>query len=465
MLTLERADNSKGAANRLAAAESDPLLAGMQKELSQDHAIVTWLGEIDNAVDDGMSRCPETGGFELRLTHGDPIRVGKNTANVVEKTEDGAYQIRNKGVSVPLPSASFQRETQFRLAALALGSEGPALLRRAFMLLLPENGKAALDDARAAVKKAVEAGAPPDDAECLQRWIGGCEAAEHETAAKAEWTEVAKLAEAKNWKPLRQALTAFNAAYGKTQCGAAHEHEAARPRPAQADAALLAMEPLEFNFQNDENTAHFDKVFSAVAASYMTKAHEPGKLIMRKNAGVKSGTAMMVGIQAPKIPYGKNFDITMRVNLRLTGADADANTHPTSAAVQIRFMEPGEKFAAKPDGVRFVLQVATLNGGHLSCGCLSHAVDFKNREVFGKNGVFDSLKKNGIAVPTALKNSRKPASADGDYAIHFAVQNGHLRATVNDVEVEDSDTGGPSALCADRKKPVDAEFHRPRRRV
>ena len=456
VLALARADNAKGAAGRLAAAQQDPLLAGMQKELSQDHAVLKWLGEIDDAVDLGIAKLPDADEFELRLTHGDPIRVGKSTPSAVEKSEDGAFLIRNKGVSVPLPVASFQRDTQFRLAALGLGGDGPGLLRRAFMLLLPENGKVAFEDARAGLKRAVEAGAPADEAECLQRWIGGCEAAEHELAAKAAWADVAKLAEARQWKPLRQALTAFNAAYGKTQCGAAHEREAA-DLASQADAALLALEPLEFNFQNEENTARFEKIFSAIANTNMTKAHEPGKLIVRKNAGLKSGMATIIGFQAPKIPYGKNFEVEMKVNLRLTAADADANVHHTSAETQLRFLDAGEKFTAKADGVRFELQVSTLNGGHIGCACMSHGVEFKNRETFGKNGVFDSLKKNGISLPNALKSNRKPASADGDYVIHFAVQNGHLRATLNDVEVEDTDVGA-SALTLIEKSPLTLNF-------
>jgi hypothetical protein len=455
-LTLLRADNAKGAAERLATAEVEPLLAAMQKELAQDRAALKWLSEIDAAADEGVAKLTEIDDFELRLTRGESIRVGKSTGHIVEKAEDGSFQIRSKGVNVPLPAASFQRETQFRLAALALNADGAGLVRRAFMQLLPESGKVALDDARAGLKKAADAGAPADEAECLQRWINACETVERESAAKAAWAEIARLAETKQWKPLRSALTAFTIASGKTQTGLTHEKESLE-LASQADKALLALEPLEFNFLKEENTALFEKTFSALVSSSMAKAHEPGKWIVRKNKDVKGGTPMILGIQAPRVNYGKDFEISMRVNMRLTAADADANTHATAASMQLRFMEPGEKYTAKIDGVRFTLNLSTLSGGSLGCSFLFHGQDFKYKDTFGKGGVFDSLKKNGIYLANALKSNRKPVSADGEYVIHFTVQNGHVRATLNDVEVEDNDLS-PSAQTLIEKSPLTLMF-------
>jgi hypothetical protein len=217
LLTALRNGDAQLAAQRLEQAEQNAILKSMQKELQQDRSILKWNSDLDKALLRGIEKLREIDNFELRLTVGAPMQVGKRAAFQLSSVHDGTIDIGAQGVSMAISIDKLQSATRQKLEIMGLSDDGAGLVRRAFVQLLGAGTEAAsLAALPAAIERAKKAGAAEDELAAIQRLLKSAETNPRDLAAGLAWDEVSKHMQDKQFSKtiLLAELDAFKTGFG-----------------------------------------------------------------------------------------------------------------------------------------------------------------------------------------------------------------------------------------------------------
>ena len=173
LLSAARTLDAKACSVILASAEKDEKLKSFAAELKEDQVVCAWLDDLLVAEIVGAKKLGDIDDFELRLTRGEPMHVGKRAPFKLIKAEKGIIEIGSGGMSFQKPVSQLAPETRCKLAEMGLGNDTAGQVRRAFvaLLLAPPGDKKALAAAGAAVEKAKKADSGGSQSELLERWL------------------------------------------------------------------------------------------------------------------------------------------------------------------------------------------------------------------------------------------------------------------------------------------------------
>jgi hypothetical protein len=225
LLDLLRKGDVVALSKHIKAAAADETLAEIRRDIERDQILATWMAELSDLALKGAAKLKSVNAFDLLLSKGEVMRVGKRSKYQVVDVKDGSLFLSNAGVDVSLPLDSILPQCRDELIDLGLGSDAQSELRRAFLAAWrPEGSPTA---AKAALDKALGGGVPAEDVAVVQRLLSAAAkrgttaasapSAALESAAAIEWREITRSADARQWKQVLESMSAWRTKFAATK--------------------------------------------------------------------------------------------------------------------------------------------------------------------------------------------------------------------------------------------------------
>ncbi len=234
---------SVDAASLLARSERDAAMEPFKAQLAEDHRALTWLQEIENAVEAGAKKLVDADDFSMAMGT-TTFRVGRRGAYKVNAVKDGTIELTSSGVVLPVKVDRLAAETRFRLAAMGL-EPGERQARTVFMELATQWNH--LTPARLAqlstfIQKLAADPGSAADAALLTRIVEAARNSQLEVDAEKAWSEAGRAAKAEDWKRVLQLLNGLEKDFAATKILLSHAQDlqALRDRATAAGTALPA---------------------------------------------------------------------------------------------------------------------------------------------------------------------------------------------------------------------------------
>ncbi|MBI3830956.1 MAG: DNRLRE domain-containing protein [Planctomycetes bacterium] len=176
-----------------------------------------WLQDLEAALPKGVESLKEEDAFELRLTTGAPVQVGRKATYQIQKVESGVLTLAGAGASIPLALDKLSLECRAELTERGLGGDGHGRILRSFHGLRTayEQKKPFLLD-EAALEALAKAGGSEDDLTALRFLALQTGGPVKECAAETAFAALERLAAAKETLRLVKELSAFHQLYDAT---------------------------------------------------------------------------------------------------------------------------------------------------------------------------------------------------------------------------------------------------------